>query len=68
MFHTVGEGKLDEGGAGNEAGTDMNTVNLASFLGFPAPELECVHVGRAWYSFSCEHDVIAEFIEQKSNI
>ena len=45
----------------------MNTVNLALFPGFPAPERECVYAGRAWYLFSCEHDVIAEFLEQKGN-
>ena len=36
---------------------------IASFPGFPAPEREDVHAARAWYLFSCDHDVIKKFLE-----
>ena len=44
---------------------------LASFPGFPAPECKYAYTGRAWYLFSCEHDIIkkgSEFLEQKGNV
>ena len=44
---------------------------VASFPGSPAPEHGYVYVGRAWYLFSREHDVIKigpEFLEQKGNV
>ena len=36
----------------------LSNSYLASFPGSPAPECEYVYVGRAWYLFSRDHDVI----------
>ena len=36
-----------------------------------SPECEHVYAGRAWYLFSCEHDIVKigpEFLEQKGNV
>ena len=42
---------------------------VASFPGSPGTRI--IHAWRAWYIFSCDHDVIEigpEFLEQKGNV
>ena len=42
---------------------------IASFPGSPSPEHKYLHIGRAWYLFSREDDVIKigpQFLEQKT--
>ena len=70
---TASDGKLGEA-LGMRQCIYCNKVYVlcsASFPGFPVSEHEYVYAGRAWYLFSCGHDVVEKgpvFLEQKINV
>ena len=49
-------------------GSRVHLPAVASFPGLPTPEREYVYAWRAWHLFSCDYDVIEEFLKQKGNV